>query len=393
MILRVDFAEELHEVGSREAPVERGRQGFVVVLEAQQPLSNLFETREVAGREDLSLDNGEVDFDLVEPARVDRAMDRNDIGKCPGQTLDAARSTMRRAVVDDPEDASGIAIGRLAHDLSDEATEGFDARSLFAASEDLRPMHIERGKIGPCSGTLIFVFHPGTSPWARGGGRMQAHARLNAGLLVGADDELVPAQPATFPAPLVEIENAPGFAAKSGSRGKIQKRCCQGRMASSCNQRQTVVPLMAATMPRRAQQSRHAHPRWRLHLQALRSRMTPIKTLFNELKGEIETIADERELRKLWSGSDPKSISSPAEEVAHVFDDYQIDRILRAGREVIGVTESEFHALRAFREAFALYLEHIAPKSIQTLDWEEVLGDPLWQRVSLAAKDFVKATS
>ena len=40
-------------------------------------------------------------------------------------------------------------------------------------------------------------------------------------------------------------------AAKSGSRGKIQLRCCQGRMASSCNQRQTVVSLMRATMPQR----------------------------------------------------------------------------------------------------------------------------------------------
>src|SRR5271166_4476835 len=41
----------------------------------------------------------------------------------------------------------------------------------------------------------------------------------------------------------------PAFRAKSGSRGKIQLRCCQGRRASALNQRQSVVPLTWATMP------------------------------------------------------------------------------------------------------------------------------------------------
>ena len=41
----------------------------------------------------------------------------------------------------------------------------------------------------------------------------------------------------------------PAFSAKSGSRGKIQLRCCQGRMASSWSQRQTVLSLMVATKP------------------------------------------------------------------------------------------------------------------------------------------------
>src|SRR6266852_3533195 len=43
----------------------------------------------------------------------------------------------------------------------------------------------------------------------------------------------------------------PALAAKSGSRGKIQVRCCQGRMASSWSHRHTVVSLMVATMPER----------------------------------------------------------------------------------------------------------------------------------------------
>src|SRR6476661_1124227 len=37
--------------------------------------------------------------------------------------------------------------------------------------------------------------------------------------------------------------------AKSGSRGKIQDRCCHGLIASADSQRQIVVPEIAATMP------------------------------------------------------------------------------------------------------------------------------------------------
>src|SRR5579863_4567863 len=44
----------------------------------------------------------------------------------------------------------------------------------------------------------------------------------------------------------------PALVAKLGSRGKIQERWRQGRMASSDSQRQMVVPEMSATMPRAA---------------------------------------------------------------------------------------------------------------------------------------------
>lgn len=41
----------------------------------------------------------------------------------------------------------------------------------------------------------------------------------------------------------------PALAANCGSRGKIQHLCCQGRMASSCNHRHTVLSLIAAAIP------------------------------------------------------------------------------------------------------------------------------------------------
>src|ERR671925_1278680 len=41
----------------------------------------------------------------------------------------------------------------------------------------------------------------------------------------------------------------PALASKFGSRGKIQQRCCQGRMASSSSHRQMVVSLTEAVNP------------------------------------------------------------------------------------------------------------------------------------------------
>ncbi len=43
----------------------------------------------------------------------------------------------------------------------------------------------------------------------------------------------------------------PALTANSGSRGKIQVRCCHGRIASSWSHRQTVLSLIRATMPDR----------------------------------------------------------------------------------------------------------------------------------------------
>src|SRR5271169_5607599 len=41
----------------------------------------------------------------------------------------------------------------------------------------------------------------------------------------------------------------PALTANWASRGKIQQRCCQGRIASALSQRQTVLSLMVATNP------------------------------------------------------------------------------------------------------------------------------------------------
>src|SRR3990172_279590 len=50
--------------------------------------------------------------------------------------------------------------------------------------------------------------------------------------------------------PWYKSRTRPALDSNWGSRGKIQLRCCQGRMASSSSQRQMVLPLICATRPR-----------------------------------------------------------------------------------------------------------------------------------------------
>src|SRR3990167_11242275 len=122
-----ELSGQFCEVISCELPVEGRRHALVVLLEAQQSFLDFCEAGEVIGGERLALYDGEVDLDLVEPTGVNRAVNRNEVGKGSGQAPHAGLSTMGGAVVHDPEHAAGVAVGGLSHHLSDKATEGFDA--------------------------------------------------------------------------------------------------------------------------------------------------------------------------------------------------------------------------------------------------------------------------
>jgi len=60
---------------------------FVVGLESQQPLLELAQRTEVVGGENFSLNDRQVDLDLVEPTGMDRGMDQNGIGPLGAETV------------------------------------------------------------------------------------------------------------------------------------------------------------------------------------------------------------------------------------------------------------------------------------------------------------------
>ena len=110
----VDFLDQIVEVGAGEFPLEGRGDGLIVVLETKQAILDISERGEVIGGEGLALHDGEVDLDLVEPTGVDRAVDEDEIWESRLKSLDRGLAAMGGAIVDDPEHAAGVAVGRLA---------------------------------------------------------------------------------------------------------------------------------------------------------------------------------------------------------------------------------------------------------------------------------------
>ena len=149
---RVDLFDEVVEVGAAEFPLEGLGDGLVVLLEAKQTVLDISERGEVVWGQRFALDDREVDLDLVEPTGVDRAVDQHEIWESRLKASDGRLAAVRGAVVHDPKDVARIAVGRVGHDLRDEAVEGLDAGGFLASDFD-----------NPAWPTLIFRFGP--PPW------------------------------------------------------------------------------------------------------------------------------------------------------------------------------------------------------------------------------------
>ena len=123
----------------------------VAALKTEDSVFHLLSVCEVVGRKCLSLKDGEVDLDLVEPACVDGKMDGDQVsgkpsgvaqgrstgdGKphCPG-----SRTRVR------PKHRS---IRLLLHHEVDQSLKGFDPRGLIHTTKDFSASDIECGQVG-----------------------------------------------------------------------------------------------------------------------------------------------------------------------------------------------------------------------------------------------------
>src|SRR5512133_2737547 len=114
---------------------------------------------------------------------------------------------MRGAIIHDPEDAIGRAIGLALHHLRHHPTERHDARLGLATPHHIASADIPGGEILQRTATSILVLHPTWS--ARGGGQagVTTNPGLDARLLVGADDVVLEAETQALPQPRVEIQD------------------------------------------------------------------------------------------------------------------------------------------------------------------------------------------
>ena len=107
------------EVCAGKFPLKRLSDLFIELLEGQEPVSHLGEAGEVIGREDLSLDHGEINLHLVEPTGMDGQMDQDQVGIISLESPHGGRSTMGGAIIHNPKDPWRLPIRLLFHDLLD----------------------------------------------------------------------------------------------------------------------------------------------------------------------------------------------------------------------------------------------------------------------------------
>lgn len=69
------------KVVTREFPLEWRSNVLIVLLEAEESILDFLKRVEVVGRERFAFNDGEIDFDLIEPACVDRSMHGDDVGE------------------------------------------------------------------------------------------------------------------------------------------------------------------------------------------------------------------------------------------------------------------------------------------------------------------------
>ncbi len=185
-------------------------------LESEQALFEFGQRGEIVGRQDFSLNDREIDLDLVEPTGVDGSVDEDRVGPFGAEAFDRFLAPMSGTVVHDPEDAASGFVGLLGHDFSDEAFHRSNPVLDFAAAEDLGTMDVPSSQISPGAFTKVLVLDSGRAVRSGRQSRLLPASGLNAGLFVRRDDKVMSAQWSALPNAVVEIEDGAGFGRKVG---------------------------------------------------------------------------------------------------------------------------------------------------------------------------------
>ena len=145
--MTVKAGEKLAQVGAGESPLKGSGGLLVVVLEGEQTLLEFGQGGEIIGSEDLALNDGEVDLDLIEPTGMDRGVDEHDRGPRGAQPVGGFFAAVGGTIVGNPKDAPRGALGFYRHDLFDEPVKGLDAGGVLAAAQAPGAMDIPGGTV------------------------------------------------------------------------------------------------------------------------------------------------------------------------------------------------------------------------------------------------------
>src|ERR1017187_7524412 len=94
-----------------------------MAFKSPECMGDLVQGFEVVGRQHLTLNDREVDFDLIEPTAVNRSMDQLKAGIPLLESLNTGRPSMGGTIVDNPKHSARLGIRRLAHHPVDQAVK------------------------------------------------------------------------------------------------------------------------------------------------------------------------------------------------------------------------------------------------------------------------------
>jgi len=162
-----------------------------VALEGQETLFEIGQRGEIVRRENFSLNDREIDLDLIEPTGMDGSVDEDHIRPLVAQTFDSLLAAMSRTVVHDAKDTAGGFVGLLAHDFADEPVHRGDAAVDFAAAKNLGAMDIPGCQVGPGSFTEVLMLNARRTVGCWRQCWLFGAAGLNTRLFVRGDDVII----------------------------------------------------------------------------------------------------------------------------------------------------------------------------------------------------------
>src|SRR5262249_2507333 len=148
LVVGVDPAQQVVEVGAGEFGAERAGDGVVARLEGGEAVADLVEAGEVVGCEGFALDDGEVDFGLVEPGGALGQVDQVRVRPGAGDPGERGGAAVGGAVVGDPEHPAGAGVRLGGHDLLDQPGERGDPGGGLAPAGDLPAADVPGGQVG-----------------------------------------------------------------------------------------------------------------------------------------------------------------------------------------------------------------------------------------------------
>ena len=181
---------------------------MVSVLEIYKPCFDLLNRLKIIWSENLSLNDREVNLNLIQPTGMYRKVNGNDIRPSFCQSFNAGLPSMRGAIINDEKHTFRRMIRFLCHKVCYQVVEGYFTRPVLTTAKDFCMTNIPRCQIDQSTTPFVLVLYAHGLTRSRTISFMFTDSRLYTRLLIGGNDKFIGLQSFSLPYTLVKIQNA-----------------------------------------------------------------------------------------------------------------------------------------------------------------------------------------